>query len=224
MAGFPSTVWTTIRNAGEGRPTAEAEFVALYRPAIVRFVASRGVERSEAEDVAQEVFLRVFEDAVLERADKERGRFRSLLLAITRHVLGNHFEHKRAKKRGGGQPPASLDRSSTTLAALAAPAEPDAAFDREWLAALLEAALRRLERENESYYSCLHAFLVGGQSHREIAAASGKTEASVNNAIARGRARLGRLLREQIAAYSSSGEEFEEEIRLVRGLLKEGPG
>ena len=55
----------------------------------------------EAEDLAQEVFLRLFKDGVLEQADRSKGRFRHLVLAVTKNVVGNHLTYIRAKKRGG---------------------------------------------------------------------------------------------------------------------------
>lgn len=223
MSYFPTTVWTMIRDAGARRATAVNDFVAHYRGAVVRFARIRGLDEAEAEDVAQEVLLRVFDDRVLERADAARGRFRSLLLAVTRNVLGHHFERKRAQKRGGGARPLSLDRSDDLSLDVAKDAR-DPEFDREWLASLLEAALRRLSHENPEYYRCLDAFAAEGRSHREIAAATGKTEAMVRNLISRGKAKLARLLRDQVAAYSSSESECADELRYLSGFLGERAG
>jgi len=216
---FPSTVWALIRNASAGTPNSVSEFVDRYRPAIVRFARSRGLAAPEAEDTAQEVFMRVFHGRVLDRADRERGRFRSLLLAVTRHVLGHHFARTGARKRGGGERTLSLSEiDESVVEASAVRDERDPEFDRAWLATLLAAALRRLERENPDYFRCLSAF-AEGKSHREIAEACKKTEASVRNAISRGRAKLATALREEVAAYASSPDELEDEVRYLSTFL-----
>ncbi|MBI3724948.1 RNA polymerase sigma factor [bacterium] len=218
--GFPSTLWTLIRSAGAGREAAVADFVTRYRPAVVRFACRRGLDAAEAEDIAQEVFVRVFDDGLLGRADRAQGRFRSLLLAVTRHVLGHHFERRSAQKRGGGKAPLSLDRTDVAaIAEVAARDERDPDFDREWLAALLARALERLKVENRSYHECLSAFLVHGKSHKEVAAALGKTEAQVRHAISRGKAKLGAILRDEIAEYALSPGEFADEVRYLSALL-----
>jgi RNA polymerase sigma-70 factor (ECF subfamily) len=219
---FPSTIWTQVRDAAAGRTTATTDFVARYRPAVVSFVRRRGVDMAEAEDVAQEVFLRLFDGEVLERADRARGRFRSLLLSVTRHVLGHHFEKKSALKRGGAVVTLSFAAvEGLRLDECLAKDEHDPEFDREWLANLLEAALGRLRRENAEYHECVRAFLVDERSHREIASALGKTEAMVRNAISRGKARLARLLREEIGLYASCPAEHEDEVRYLSSLLPE---
>ena len=69
---FPSTLWTLIRSAGAGRDAAVTDFVTRYRPAIVRFACRRWLDAARAEDVAQEVLVRVFEDTL--RAAHRRPR------------------------------------------------------------------------------------------------------------------------------------------------------
>src|SRR4051812_27480051 len=86
-AMFPTTAWSAIRSAGAGQSVAVNALVERYRPSVVGFVRRLGLDATSAEDVAQEVFLRLLDDRVLVRADRGRGRFRSLLLAVTRQVV-----------------------------------------------------------------------------------------------------------------------------------------
>lgn len=216
MSLFPTTVWSAIRDAGAGSDRAAATFVERYRPAVVRFARRRGLDAAAAEDVAQEVFLRIFDARLLERADRARGRFRSLVLAVTRHVLGHHFERERALKRGGGKKTLALEPELE--AALASDARDDE-FDREWLTSMLGRALARLARENPLYEACFRASAIEGKSRRDIAAEHGKSEAVVRNAVSRGKAKLVAILRDEIATYSSSDREFEEELRYLASLL-----
>jgi RNA polymerase sigma factor (sigma-70 family) len=220
VSRFPTTLWTMIRQAGDGKHTAVTDLVQRYRPAVVRFARSRGLAEDEAEDVAQEVLLRLFDARLVAEAEEVKGRFRSLVLVITRHVLGHHFERQKAKKRGGDLARIPVDGTGELrLSDLAESEGRDAGFDREWLANLLATALGRLERDNPNYAACLRAFLCDEKSHRQIAADAGKTEGSVRNAISRGRARLIQILRDEVASYSSSEGEFEEELRYLGELI-----
>lgn len=216
MSAFPTTVWSVIRGAGKGRDADTVELVRLYRPAVMRFARLRGLDADQAEDLAQEVFLRLFDDALLERADRERGRFRSLLLAVTRHAIGHHHERARALKRGGGVAPVPLDG----LDAAAPLAEQDE-FDREWFACLLTEGLRRLREKSPNAHACLKAHLLEELPQREIAARLGGTEGAVSNAIWKGRAALVEILRELARGYASSPVEHEDELRLLGRYLEE---
>lgn len=220
MSDFQSTLWTVIWRAGEGRETAVNVFVARYRPAVVRFARSRGLSEADAEDVAQEVFLRLFDDEVLKRADPARGRFRSMLLAITRHVLGHFFERRGAVKRGGGATPVSLERAGDApWEVVLAREERDPEFDREFVSCLLASAMRRLREETPAQYEAIHAFLVEERPQRDIAGALDRTEASIRNAVLRGKVRLGQIVRELVEAYASSREELETELAWLAPYL-----
>ncbi|HEX7896336.1 MAG TPA: sigma-70 family RNA polymerase sigma factor [Planctomycetota bacterium] len=187
MSEFQSTLWTVIRGAGKGEEAALRDFVLKYRPPVLAYLARRGF-RAEAEDLAQEVFLRVFQDRVLLKADPSLGRFRSLLLSVTRHVLGHHVERELAKKRQAPSP--------TPEPAL------DEDFDREWVAHLIEVALARLAKEHPNYHDALRASLEGG------------TPADYNH-VARGKKKLAEYLKDQVRDYSASRAELDEELRFL---------
>ena len=187
MSEFQSTLWTVIRGAGKGDEAALRDFVLKYRPPVLAYLVRRGF-RAEAEDLAQEVFLRVFQDRVLLKADPSLGRFRSLLLSVTRHVLGHHVERELAKKR---VPPPPVPEPST-----------DEDFDREWVAHLIEVALARLAKEHPNYHEALRASLEGG------------TPADYNH-VARGKKKLAEYLKDQVRDYSASRAELDEELRFL---------
>ena len=189
MSEFQSTLWTVIRGAGKGDEAALRDFVLKYRPPVLAYLARRGF-RAEAEDLAQEVFLRVFQDRVLLKADPSLGRFRSLLLSVTRHVLGHHVERELAKKR---VPPPSSGAAEA--------AKEDEDFDREWVAHLIEVALARLAKEHPNYHDALRASLDG--------------QAADYNHVARGKKKLAEYLRDQVRDYSASRAELDEELRFL---------
>jgi hypothetical protein len=188
VSEFQSTLWTVIRGAGKGDEAALRDFVLKYRPPVLAYLGRRGF-RAEAEDLAQEVFLRVFQDRVLLKADPSLGRFRSLLLSVTRHVLGHHVERELAKKR---QAPSSV----------AAEAAEEDDFDREWVSHLIEIALARLAKDHPNYHEALRSSLEGG------------TPADYNH-VARGKKKLAEYLKDQVRDYSASRAELDEELRFL---------
>lgn len=211
MTEFQSTLWTVIRGARAKDDAAVRDFVAKYRAPIVAYCVRRGLA-SEAEDLAQEVFLRIFRDGVLEKADPSKGRFRSLLLAVARHAVGNHLERERAGKRGAGQ--------VQSLAALdVASEERDETFDREWIRHLIFLALDRLARDHPNYHDGVRRFLLEGCSYADIAASLGRSEGDVKNYVFRGKEKLVEYLREQVREYSASRAEYEEELRYLSKFL-----
>jgi RNA polymerase sigma-70 factor (ECF subfamily) len=207
MSEFQSTLWTLIRGADRGDEAALRDFAHKYRAPVLAYIARRGLA-AEAEDLSQEVFLRIFQDRVLSKADPSRGRFRALILSVTRHVIGHHFERQAARKRGAGQvrPLAQADP--------AAP-EPDDGFDREWVSHLIEVALARLAREHPPYHEALRRFLIEGAPCASIAQALGRTEQDVHNHIHRGKKKVAEYLREQVRDYSASREDYEEELKAL---------
>jgi RNA polymerase sigma-70 factor (ECF subfamily) len=207
VSSFQSTLWTVIRGADRGEETALREFTLKYRGPIVAYIARRGLE-NDAEDLAQEVFLRLIQDRVLSKADPSQGRFRSLLLAVTRHVIGHHRERESAQKRGGGQVRSleNVDVSSQ---------EPDEHFDREWVGHLVDVALARLAREHPNYHGALHRSVLEGATGAEIARALGTTEGDVHNLIHRGKKKIADYLREQVREYSLSREDYDEELKYL---------
>lgn len=212
MSDFESTLWTLILEARAGQERALRDFILRYRTPVVAYCARRGLA-SEAEDLAQEVFLRLFRDGVLLKADPAKGRFRSLLLAVTKHVIGNYLEREHAEKRGGGrvQPISDVE--------IAAAEQGDEEFDREWVTHLLEKALARLAREHANYHDALRRFLLEGRSYAEISKATGKSEGEIKNYIHRGKAKLTEYLREEVREYSATHAEFDQELRSLSRFL-----
>jgi len=207
VSDFQSTLWTLIRGADRGDEAALREFALKYRAPVVSYIARRGFA-GDAEDLSQEVFLRVFQDRVLSKADPSRGRFRSLILSITRHVIGHHVERQLAQKRGAGQvqPLDGVDPASS---------DPDESFDREWVGHLIEVSLARLAREHPPYHEALRRFLLEGSPVAAIAESLGKTEQDIHNHIHRGKKKLADYLREQVRDYSASREDYDEELKYL---------
>jgi RNA polymerase sigma factor (sigma-70 family) len=209
VSGFRDTRWSLLDGARQGDTACRDDLVRLYRPPVVRFLRSLGAGQ-DAEDLAQEVFLRLFED-VLGGTDRAAGRFRSLLLAVSRNVYRGARTKAQAKKRGGGVAALSLREDLI-------PAEERAAFDREWVLALIERAVADLAAENPAQHAAMSLHL-GGASHDAIAAELGCSTKDVRNRLHRARKALARLLRAAAWNHCADPAEHATELALLREYL-----
>jgi RNA polymerase sigma factor (sigma-70 family) len=206
---FPSTMWTSIRKIRQEPARIKDLVVRKYREPIFRFALQQGLPEPDAEDVAQEVFLRICEEKFLEKADRSKGKFRTLLLAVTKHVIASHRRHERAGRRDR--------RREIPIDDFDVPDDPpsDAEFDRLWVKNLMDQAFESLAGEPTIRALRLQ---LDGKSYREIAADLGKRESDVVNYIHRAKPRLKREIERLIAEYSAAGEVEQETRTLARYL------
>src|SRR5262249_60142279 len=82
------------------------------------------------------------------RASPEKGRFRALLLGALKYFIADARKRERAQKRGGGAALLPLDQAAIAEAEARAVGlerwSADRVYEREWAAALLRQALKRL--------------------------------------------------------------------------------
>ncbi|MBI3267604.1 MAG: sigma-70 family RNA polymerase sigma factor [Planctomycetes bacterium] len=225
--GFYTTVWSEISRAKARSVGALNRFLDRYRAPVARFLKAQGLQEADAEDLTQEVFQRIFEQDLLSRADREKGRFRWLLLGITRNVLREQVRHRRALKRGGGKADVPLDGAPGEEGRLAdvlgAPAVEDDHFDQLWVANLIEqatAAVRDADRERGTrYVALLLESAVDEASYQELADRHGLKLQDVKNYLHRAKKRVAAQLDRLVRAYSSSPEEYDAELRFVRRFI-----
>jgi RNA polymerase sigma factor (sigma-70 family) len=146
---FPTTIWTTIHQAGAQDSVALADVAERYRQPVLEFIHRRGYRGHDAEDLCHDVFLRVLKGGVLAKADRDRGRFRSLLLSVTVHVIQDHLRKRREKPVEDLEPP-----------------QRDTEFDEGWALHLTERALQRLHEQGSPYYQVLEGHLAGQRQDR----------------------------------------------------------
>ena len=185
MSTLSATRWTVVQAAKAGDADALRQLFEKYRPAVVGYLLRRGM-KGEAEDVAQEVCVQLMR--ALEKADPKAGRFRALVFAITRNLMGKHLQKANALKRGGGKVVKLGERDVD----LAADMEPDDDFDREWLAILVRRSLARLAEEHENYFMALERFLLRGEAQQKIADDLGISVGAVKKHVHRGKKPLRR--------------------------------
>jgi RNA polymerase sigma-70 factor (ECF subfamily) len=166
----------------------------------------------------------------LAAVDREKGRFRTFLLAAFGHYLANEWDRLRACKRGGRRKIVSLDQNDGESRYGAEPSHnetPERIFDRRWALTLLEHALLRLEREwqetgRTALFTALKPALAGdrGASYVELARSLGTTEGAIKTAVCRLRARCAMYIRDEIAQTVASPSEIEEELKQLFTALE----
>src|SRR5262245_31972625 len=148
--GFPSTSWSLVRAAtdpaGGWREPMGALLGRYWKP-VYQFVRIRWRKSNEdAKDLTQEFFAFLLDGDDLRRAAPEHGTFRSYLKTALDHFLVDEHRKAGALKRGGGLGRVALDFSDLDPCLEdESEASPEAAFDREWVAACLREGVLRLE-------------------------------------------------------------------------------
>lgn len=220
---FAATRWTVVLTAGKGQSRALEELCRTYWYPLYAYVRRRGYEPHDAEDLTQEFFARLLAKNYLADVRREKGKFRSFLLAALKHFLANEWDKARAQKRGGGQTFVSLDAETRYLREPTDELSAEKLLDRQWALALLDHVLARLEAETDAKkFAAFKPFLTAGKgaiSYVEVAGQLGATEGAVKVGVHRLRQRYRRLLREEIAHTVARPAEIEEEMRCLFAAL-----
>ena len=232
---FVTTRWSQVIAAG--RPTdsthartALEQLCQSYWYPIYAFVRRQGHTPHDAQDLTQEFFTRLLERNALGAADRERGRFRSFLLATLKNFLRDEWDKLRAQKRGGGQAAISLDAGDAESRYALEPADTltaDRIFERRWAMLLLGRAVERLRAEHEvagklAQFDALKASLAGpreSQPYSALAAQLGQSEGAVKVAVHRLRQRYREVIRAEIAETVASEAEVEAELKHLMSAL-----
>ncbi len=231
---FVTTHWSVVLSAQEnGLGVADAALERLCRAywwPLYAFVRRRGYTAHDAQDLTQEFFARLLAKDFLRAVDRNKGRFRSFLLAAMEHFLANEWRRSQTQKRGGQFTFVSINDDSAEqpfLQVSVSNLSPEQLFDQQWAITLLEQAVARLQEEfltagKQAIFEDLKIFLTGEKravSYTELAAKLGMTEAALKMAVSRMRQRYGELLRAEIANTVSEPVEIEEELRALIAAL-----
>jgi RNA polymerase sigma-70 factor (ECF subfamily) len=230
---FATTHWSVVLTAGRGdtpqaRNALEKLCQTYWRP-LYTYARRRGHSPEDAQDLTQSFFAWLLERNWLERADQQRGRFRSFLLVTFSRFLSNEWDRLKAQKRGGAQLITLEFDAAEALcqSQLAENSTPEQSFERRWALSLLDEVMNRLAAEftrdgKAELFARLKPCLLGertSQPYAALAAAVGMTEGSVKVAVHRLRQRYRQILRETIADTVEKPEEIEDELRYLFAVL-----
>lgn len=238
MGRFNSTQWSLVL-AAAGRSTPESEnaldaLCASYWPPLYAYIRRRGYEISEAQDLTQAFFVRLLEKNYLGDANREKGKFRSFLLASLNHFLANEWDRKQAQKRGGGVTIIPLEMYSAEGYYRTDRADfltPEKLYERRWALTVIDLALKRLEEEftgsgGARLFNYVKPFLTGEDgevTYRHIATELGMSEGAVKAAVHRLRRRFRELMRAEIAQTIMRPDEpgaIDAELRSLLAALR----
>ena len=229
---FPTTRWTLVVAVGDRhRKEARSALVSLcenYWYPLYAYLRRRGYPADQAQDLTQQFFVRVLEGRYLDRADPEKGRFRSFLLTSLKFFVADEQDRERARKRGGGTV-VPLEFSSGEDRYQREPAHgetPERIFERRWAISVLDRVVEKLRAEfvhhgRPEHFERLKVFLLGQSDapYAALAREMNTSEGALKVAIHRLRKRYRDLFHEEIADTVADPAAVESEIRYLATVL-----
>jgi RNA polymerase sigma-70 factor (ECF subfamily) len=203
--------------ATQERRAALAEFCEVGWPIVHAAMRRHGCRGADADDLTQAYFARFLERGDLEFALAWRGGARGFLQVSVRHFLANEWDRRRARKRGGGVQPVSLDAPNGERGGVLDPActeTPESLLAQEQAQAAMDQAVATLRRELEragcgARLTRIERYLfssVNTGSYGRVAREWGVGESAVRVTIHRLRRRLSSLLRAALCAGRANFE------------------
>ena len=230
---FQTTAWSLVL-AAAGNPTTDsrqalASLCQTYWNPVYAFIRRCGHTPDQSQDLTQGFFTRLLEKQFLQSVDRQRGRFRSFLLAAVKHFLANERDRAHALKRGGGHVPISIDlleAESWYKPAAVETTTPERLFERRWALSVLEQVMARLRAEYSAMgkadlFERLEGLLNKDADARceALALEMGVSAGALRMSLHRLRRKYRHILREEIAETVSTPTEIDEEIRFLMSVL-----
>ena len=240
QARFVTTRWSVVLSCSDSESDEEkaqgalAELCKIYWRPVFAFICRQGHSIPDAQDSTQEFFAKVLKGRLLQSADRNKGRFRALLLTALKRFLHDEGDKHHAHKRGGDLSFVSWDDWMTEAPSHFSIQEresdnwsPERIFDVRWAATVVERALRRLGDECEKrgrrrVFDVLSSCLSADRqdvSYATFARTLGIQETAVKNLVHRLRERYRALLREEVAETVSGENEIDDELRYLCAAL-----
>ena len=135
---FNATHWSVVLQAAGGDSSAALERLCrTYWYPLYAFVRRQGHAAHDAQDLTQGFFELFLAKHYLKDVDRDKGRFRSFLLASLKHFLANEWKKANRQKRGGLVETISFDATDAEERYRLEPTEESSAeliYDRRWAA------------------------------------------------------------------------------------------
>jgi RNA polymerase sigma-70 factor (ECF subfamily) len=231
---FATTCWTEVLAArAESTPAPEealARLCSAYWPPLYAFMRRNGCTAEEAEDLVQGFFEQFIVGDYLRDVSRDKGRFRSFLLACLKHYAANVRREGRTQRRGGSSPhfpladPAAFERCEVAL--VTQPAD-DSVFDLVWAETIMRNAMARLRQEyseagKEAFFGTLSHWLVAEAKAGDYGRAApglGLSEGALAAAIFRLRQRFRQLVRNEVGNTVQSPADIDAEMKYLLETL-----
>jgi RNA polymerase sigma-70 factor (ECF subfamily) len=168
-----------------GDETAWEQFVRLHTRQVYALCYRFTGSGAEAQDLTQEVFLRVFRS--LKSFRSSEGSLGTWLARVTRNLLIDHYRRSRQERVTD-----SIEERLPLIEEAGGPSRPDQALAGREASEVLQRALQKLSPDLREAVILRD---LEEMEYREIAQVLEIPEGTVKSRINRGRAELGRLLR-----------------------------
>jgi len=215
---------------------ALAQLCQTYWAPLYTFVRSRGHAVHDAQDLTQSFFAYLIEHKIYARVDREKGKFRSFLLASLKNFLGHAYDREQTLKRGGSLDFLPLDDARAEAAeslfqthfASGEPSGEDRLFERSWAEALVGAGLERLAAEQktegkEKLFGKLRIFLTGSAdplpTYDQLAVRLSLPASTLRSHVTRLRARYREFLRAEVRRTVDTDAEVDGELHELFRVL-----
>lgn len=177
-----------MERIGEGDHEAFRQLVERHQHAVIGTVAKMLGNASESEDIAQQVFLRIWRNAKRYRPD---AKFTTYLFTITRNLVFNESRRKSRKKEVSSD---EREENSHQLAAANPDRQPDAELLQAELQSAVDAAIASLP-ETQRMAVVLRRY--EQLSYEEIASVLGLSVSAIKSLLFRARTSL----RDALSSY-----------------------
>jgi RNA polymerase sigma-70 factor (ECF subfamily) len=225
---FPTTDWRFLQSA-PGRDDPEAaealnEFLRRYWKPVFCYLRARGYPFHKAEDLTQEFLLRFWSRDLILKADPDRGKFRTFLLAVLRRFLSDQGPRAPLQRR--------FESGMALIASLVGDDErrfeppddetPETVFWKKWAAGAVERCRERLRafhlaEERPEWYALFEAYHFGDPvSQDELAARHGLSREQVAYRLRIARARFERYVRDEVGAEPGAEDDVGDLLTLLR--------
>jgi RNA polymerase sigma-70 factor (ECF subfamily) len=234
LAAFPTTHWSLVARAGRGGVEAQRQaliqILNRYMPALrLHLVARKRMDSNRADDVLQSFLAgKIIEQGIIERAEKEKGKFRTFLLTALDRFIVSEARRENAQKRGAAATTAIGEDTDIAQSW----DQPDDQFDVAWARELLAEAIRRTKDEAHGSgrmdvwgvfeTRVLDPMLRDTEppGYEEMVKRFGLTSPSqASNLLVTGKRMFARNLRALVAEYAKEDADIDEEIADLTEIL-----
>jgi DNA-directed RNA polymerase specialized sigma24 family protein len=239
---FAPTHWSVVLAAGRSEADPEVARAALaqlcqtYWAPLYTFVRSRGYAVHDAQDLTQSFFAYLIEKKIYARADRQKGKFRSFLLASLKNFLADAYDREQTLRRGGARDflplkEQQVDEAESLFQTHSDAIGEDRIFERNWAEALVAAGLQRLSADyktegKEKLFQELKIFLTGGAEplprYADLAERLRTIESTLRSHVTRLRARYREALRAEVRRTVETEAEIDGELRELLRVLTAG--
>jgi RNA polymerase sigma-70 factor (ECF subfamily) len=225
---FPTTDWRFLAHAPNhaepGAQQALGEFLGRYWKPVFCYLRAHGYPFHRAEDLTQEFLLRFWSRDLLQKADPQRGKFRTFLLAVLRNFLSDQGPRAPLQHR--------FEQAMASIASLAGDEErayeppsgetPETVFWKKWAAGVLERCRDKLrafyqDEGRPEWYQVFESYHFGDCDSQDVLGnRAGLSREAVAYRLRVARARFERYVRDEVGGEPDAEQEVGELLALLR--------